>query len=183
MMVWRDRRRGVRAHDQSPERAAFKLQIQLKETTMRRMFVLASPLAALLFATAAAAESSAATEGNKQIVLDFYNKALNQKDLAAALGPLDPAFQQHNPAGSGGVEDIKRFVAMLREKYPNAHFEIKRLFADGDYVVVHAHAVLDPQTKGLAIAAIYKLGNGRILERWDVRQEIPGSVADPSSLF
>lgn len=150
---------------------------------MRRMLVLASALGGLLFAGPVAAESAAAIETNKKIVLDFYNKALNQKDLAAALGHLDPAFQQHNPAGSGGIEDIKRFLTMLREKYPNAHFEIKRLLADGDYIVVHAHAVLDPRTKGTAIAAIYKLGNGRILERWDVRQEIPGNVADPSSLF
>jgi predicted SnoaL-like aldol condensation-catalyzing enzyme len=150
---------------------------------MRRMLVLASPLAALLFAGPVAAESSAAIENNKKTVLEFYSKGVGQKDFTVASAYLDPAFKHHNPIRSGGIEGIKAFLDMLREKHPNARFEIKRVFADGEYVIVHVHAMLDPGAKGTSIVDIYKLGNGRIVEHWDVRQDIPDNVTDLNGLF
>jgi len=32
----------------------------------------------------------------------------------------------------------------LKDKFPNNRSEIKRIFADGDYVIVHVHAVREP---------------------------------------
>jgi predicted SnoaL-like aldol condensation-catalyzing enzyme len=151
---------------------------------MRRSLGLTGPLTALaLFANQALAESTAAIENNKQTVLEFYNKGVNQKDFTVASAYLDPAFKHHNPARSGGIEGFKAFLSSLREKHPNAHFEIKRVFADGDYVITHVHAMLDPGAKGTAVVDIYKLGNGRILEHWDVRQDIPDNAANLDGLF
>jgi hypothetical protein len=47
------------------------------------------------------------------------------------------------------------------EKFPNNHSEIKHIFADGDYVIVHDHAVREPGTRRFAIVNIYKLENGQ----------------------
>jgi predicted SnoaL-like aldol condensation-catalyzing enzyme len=151
---------------------------------MRKSLALTASLAALvLFANPVIAESTVAIENNKKTVLEFYNKGVNQKDFAVASVYLDPSFKHHNPVRSGGIEGFKAFLSSLREKHPDAHFEIKRLLADGDYVAVHVHAVLDPGAKGTAVVDIYKIGNGRILEHWDVRQDIPDNVADLSGLF
>ena len=151
---------------------------------MCRSLVLTGSLATLvLFANPVIAEITAAIENNKQTVLEFYNKGVNQKDFTVASAYLDPAFKHHNPVRSGGIEGIKAFLDMLREKHPNARFDIKRVFADGDHVIVHVHAVLDPGAKGTSVVDIYRLGNGRIVEHWDVRQDIPDNVTDLNGLF
>jgi predicted SnoaL-like aldol condensation-catalyzing enzyme len=150
---------------------------------MRRILALASPMAALLLATPAAAETSATVENNKKTVLEFYSKGVNQKDFTVASAYLDPAFKHHNPVRSGGIEGIKAFLNMLREKHPNARFDVKRVFADGDHIIVHVHAMLDPGAKGTSIVDIYRLSGGRIVEHWDVRQDIPDNVTDLNGLF
>jgi predicted SnoaL-like aldol condensation-catalyzing enzyme len=61
--------------------------------------------------------------------------------------------------------------------------EIKRIIADGDYVVVHDHAVREPGTRGLAIVNIYKIEDGKVVEHWDVIQPAPEKAANNNGMF
>ncbi|MFQ5596820.1 MAG: ester cyclase [Nitrospiria bacterium] len=120
---------------------------------------------------------------NKKKVMAFYEKAINEKDFEAASRYLGPRYIQHNPLASDGPEGLKAFIAFLRRKYPNARSEIKRVFADGDFVILHIHSVLKPGTEGRAIVDIFKLEEGKIVEHWDVIQEIPPKKANPNGMF
>src|SRR2546426_7788520 len=142
-------------------------------------------LAAALALTALAAGADAQTqqEANKKIVVDFYEKAINQKDFDAASKHLGARYTQHNPNAADGPEGLKAFLQFLREKFPSSRSEIKRVFADGDYVILHVHAVREPGTRGNAIVDIFKLENGKIVEHWDVRQEIPEKAANSNGMF
>jgi predicted SnoaL-like aldol condensation-catalyzing enzyme len=122
-------------------------------------------------------------EANKKNVVEFYEKALNQKDFDAASRYLGPRYTQHNPVAADGAEGLKAFIQFLRDKFPNSHSEIKRVFADGDHVIVHVHAVREPGTRGRAIIDIFKLENGKIVEHWDVAQDIPEKAANPNGMF
>jgi predicted SnoaL-like aldol condensation-catalyzing enzyme len=122
-------------------------------------------------------------EINKKNVVEFYDKAINQKDFEAAAKYLGPRYTQHNPSAADGPEGLKAFLGFLREKFPNARSEIKRVFADGDYVILHVHAVREPGARGAAIVDIFKLENGKIVEHWDVRQEIPEKAANANGMF
>ncbi len=142
-------------------------------------------LAAALALTALAAGAAAQTqqEANKKIVVDFYDKALNQKDFEAASKHLGARYTQHNPNASDGPDGLKTFLQFLEEKFPNSRSEIKRVFADGDYVIVHVHAVREPGTRGNAIIDIFKLENGKVVEHWDVVQPIPEKAANTNGMF
>ena len=59
-------------------------------------------------------------EANKKVVIDFYEKALNQKDFEAAAQHFGPRYIQHNPGAPDGIEGFKAFIAMRKEKSPNA---------------------------------------------------------------
>jgi predicted SnoaL-like aldol condensation-catalyzing enzyme len=85
---------------------------------------------------------------------------------------------QHNPGAADGPEGFRKFIGFLREKFPNSHSEIKRSFVDGDYVILHVHAVREPGTRGNAIVDIFKLEDGKIVEHWDVVQPIPENPAN-----
>lgn len=120
---------------------------------------------------------------NKQNVVDFYDKAINQKDFNAASKYLGSRYIQHNPKSSNGSEGLKVFIQFLRDNYPNAHSEIKRIFADGDYVGLHVHSIRKPDTRGRAIFDLFKLENGKIVEHWDVIQDIPEISSNSNGMF
>ncbi|HLG81702.1 MAG TPA: nuclear transport factor 2 family protein [Bradyrhizobium sp.] len=140
-------------------------------------------LVALAAPGVAANATTAQEEGNRQAVLAFYDKGLNQKDADAALAYVGDRYTQHNPNAQDGPEGFRKFIAFLREKFPNSHSEIKRSFVDGDYVILHVHAVREPGTKGNAIIDIFKLENGKIVEHWDVVQPVPDTSANTNTMF
>ena len=140
-------------------------------------------LFALVSPAAAADATTAQQEANRQAVLTFYDKGLNQKDADAALAYVGNRYVQHNPNAQDGPEGFKKFIAFLREKFPNSHSEIKQSFVDGDYVILHVHAVREPGTRGNAIIDIFKLENGKIVEHWDVTQPIPETSANNNTMF
>ena len=122
-------------------------------------------------------------EANKKAVLEFYDKALNQKDFDAAVKYFGPRYIQHNPNAPDGIDGFKAFIAQRKEKLPNAKSEIKRAFAEGDYVILHVHGVREPGERGVAIIDIFRLENGKIVEHWDVVQPIPEKTANSNGMF
>jgi len=145
---------------------------------MRRIaLVIALLLGAALPAHAADPET------NKKVVLDFYEKGLNQKDFEAAAQHFGPRYIQHNPGAPDGIEGFKAFIAMRKEKFPNAKSEIKRVFAEGDFVILHVHGMREPGERGVAIVDIFRLENGKIVEHWDVVQPIPEKPANSNGMF
>lgn len=144
---------------------------------MRRTLLAA---AAVAFAFPAFA---ADLEANKKTVVEFYDKALNQKDFDAASKYFGPRYVQHNPTAPDGIEGFRKFLAFLKEKAPNSHSEIKKVFADGDYVILHVHSVREPNTAGRAIVDIFRLENGKIVEHWDVIQDVPEKSANTNTMF
>ena len=133
--------------------------------------------------TSAIAADAAQMEANKKTVVALYEAALNKKDFEEASKYLGPRYTQHNPTAPDGPEGLKGFIAFLKDKFPNGKSEIKRVFADGDYVILHVHAVREPGTRGTAIVDIFKLENGKIVEHWDVAQPIPENPANGNTMF
>ena len=136
-----------------------------------------------LAASPALAADARQQERDKKTVVDFYEKALNQKDFDAAAKYLGPRYTQHNPNAADGPEGLRAFLGFLKEKFPDSRSEIKRVFADGDYVILHVHAVREPGTRGNAIVDIFRLEDGKIVEHWDVVQPIPEKVANANGMF
>ena len=137
----------------------------------------------LSLASAAAMAASAQEEANRKTVLAFYEKGLNQKDADAALAYVGDRYVQHNPNAADGPDGFRKFIGFLREKFPNSHSEIKRSFVDGDFVILHVHSVREPGSRGRAIVDIFKLENGKIVEHWDVVQDIPENPANNNTMF
>ncbi len=122
-------------------------------------------------------------EANKKLVVEFYDKAINQKDFEAASRYFGSRYVQHNPNAPDGIEGFKTFLGFLREKFPQLRSEIKRVFAEGDYVILHVHSVRSPGERGSAIVDIFKLEDGKIVEHWDVVQPIPEKAANTNTMF
>ena len=142
------------------------------------------PIVALVLSVAAAhGAETLPLEANKKTVVEFFEKAINQRDFDAASKYLGGRYIQHDPFASDGADGLRAFIVFLREKFPQGHVEIKRVFADGDYVILHVHSVREPGTRGRAAVEIFRLDSGKIVEHWDVIQEIPEKAANPNGMF
>jgi predicted SnoaL-like aldol condensation-catalyzing enzyme len=151
---------------------------------MIRFAAIAAVVALGLSANAPARAADAAQmEANKKTVAALYDAALNKKDFEEAKKYLGNRYTQHNPTAKDGPEGLQGFINFLKDKFPNNKSEIKRIFADGDYVIVHVHAVREPGTRGSAIIDIFKLENGKVVEHWDVVQPIPENPQNNNGMF
>jgi predicted SnoaL-like aldol condensation-catalyzing enzyme len=150
-----------------------------------RMIFAVFIFAVLAFAVASPAFSAGSPqeEMNKKNVVEFYEKAINQKDFDGASKYIGSRYTQHNPLAADGPEGLKAFLQFAKEKLPGYHADIKRVFADGDYVILHVHTTRDPQDRGSAVMDIFKLENGKVVEHWDVVQPIPEKAANSNGMF
>src|SRR6266436_53331 len=153
------------------------------EVGMLRLLLAAITFTLLTAMSSARAAGVEQLEANEKTVAAFEDAALNRKDFDAASKYLGPRYTQHNPNAADGPEGLKGYITFLRDKFPNSHSESKHIFADGDYVIVHDHAVRELGTRGFAIVNIYKLENGKVVEHWDVIQPIPEKAANNNGMF
>jgi predicted SnoaL-like aldol condensation-catalyzing enzyme len=151
--------------------------------TQMRSIVPAFIVVALVFIAPGAYGLTPTARVNKQNVIEFYDKAINQKDFEAASKYLGTRYTQHNPTVVDGQEGLKIFIEYLRDHYPDAHSEIKHIFAEDDYVILHVHSVRKPGIRGRAVFDLFKLENGKIVEHWDTVQNIPDHSANSNGMF
>jgi len=149
----------------------------------KRAIILLFTAVVLVYAAPAHAADASNQELNKKIVKEFYDLAINKKDFQAASKYLGSRYIQHNQRAADGAEGLKNFIQFLHDKFPNSHSEIKRMFADGDYVILHVHAVREQGTHGVAIVDIFLLQNSKIVEHWDVHEDILEKAANPNGMF
>lgn len=120
---------------------------------------------------------------NQRTVLAFYEQAVKRRDFPAAARFLAPVLIQHRTDAADGAEGLREFIDRMRAAYPHGSYEIKRVFADGDYVILHVHVVREPGARGSSHVDIFRLDNGKVAEHWDVDEPIPAEIANPNGPF
>jgi len=122
---------------------------------------------------------------NKRIVLAFYQMVLNDRDVETAFQLYaGKYYRQHNPLVEDGKEGVRKFVAWIGANRPTARGEVKRVFAEGDFVVLHVHWTgLLGGKNGEAVVDFFRLEDGKIVEHWDVIQSIPEAGSNGNTMF
>ena len=121
-------------------------------------------------------DPSADREANRKLVLDYMELGRQPGKLAEAVERyLSPDFVQHSadiPQGRQGLIDYltPRMEALVAEGR-NSH--LGRVLADGDFVLVHRRVTSAQDPRGVAVADLFRVRGGQIVEHWDVRQPIP----------
>jgi predicted SnoaL-like aldol condensation-catalyzing enzyme len=118
-------------------------------------------------------DQEAIEEQNKQIAIEFYNAALNEKNWEKTKSFIGNRYVQHNLAAIDGPEGLKAHIEFLKRDFPNNRGEIKHVLADGDLVALHIHNRRSPEMRGYAVVDIFRIENGKVVEHWDVVQTIP----------
>ena len=116
-------------------------------------------------------------------VLSMYREVLIKMDSSKVDQYLSPQYIQHSSLAAPGLASLKAFLDKVKAESPDATQQIKRAFVDGDHVIVHVHVVRWPGDPGLAVVDIFRVAGGRIVEHWDVLQEVPLKPVNPNPMF
>lgn len=123
-------------------------------------------------------------ERNKRNVVEFFRRAFNdhQPDDAVAKY-VGSQYIQHNPTTPDGAAAFAESTKKMIAQNPGLSVEIKRVIAEGNYVVTHDLVRRASGDLGFAGIDIFRLENGKIVEHWDVRQPMPEKAANENTMF
>jgi predicted SnoaL-like aldol condensation-catalyzing enzyme len=123
-------------------------------------------------------------EENKRIAVAFYELAVFAGDVDTAVRLYGGAsYTQHTPFAANGFDGLRNYVKWIVETYPNTRGEIKRVFADGDFVLLHCRWTGFFGKNGDAIVDIFRLADRKVVEHWDVIQAIPETSLNENTMF
>ena len=119
-------------------------------------------------------------ERNKQVVRDYFEKYWNHKDLDGAAELIKDDYNWHLEGGmEKGLEGWRKGVAAYFEVWPDCHWEVRQIVAEGDLVCVrcvwtgtHSGEWMGVPASGKKIKVanvdVYRLEDGKFAEHWDV---------------
>jgi predicted SnoaL-like aldol condensation-catalyzing enzyme len=122
-------------------------------------------------------------ERNKKLVVAFYQRLIGEKDAAAARRFMGEHYKQHSAYAKDGYEGVAEFVQGFKAAFPNHHYDVKKVIAEGDFVVLHLHGMSGMFPNGEQVVDIFRVIDGKVVEHWDVIQEIPEKSDNPNGTF
>lgn len=126
--------------------------------------------------------SNSEIESNKKIVLDFYQQMFGDKDLTAVDKYIAPEYIQHNPNVADGSEAFKKAAEGWFKGAPKTKIDVQHIAAEGDLVFLHIKNT-NPDGSLKSTIDIFRLKDGKIVEHWDVHQDVPKESANPHPMF
>lgn len=120
-------------------------------------------------------------ESNKKMVAEFYQELFGDKNIEAIHKYIGDKYIQHNPAIQDGKEALLQALKVWFKDAPKEKVDIRRIAADGDLVFLHIKAKAG--TRNRAIVDIFRIENGKIVEHWDVIQDVPEKSANDHPMF
>jgi predicted SnoaL-like aldol condensation-catalyzing enzyme len=120
---------------------------------------------------------------NKETVVAFYETAFGGRPEDAVAEHVGDRYIQHNPGAENGPDAFIVLVRFLRGQYSDLRLDIKRVVAEADLVVTHSHLILEPGQAGQALADLFRLESGKIVEHWDVVQDVPETSVNTNGMF
>lgn len=123
-------------------------------------------------------------ETNRRNVLAFYDLMFNQCRPREAMERYAGAeYIQHNPHVADGKAGFIAYFERMAAEFPGKRVAFKRAFAEGDHVILHCHQVW-PGGLEYAGIDIFRLdAAGKVVEHWDVLQELPETSANGNGMF
>jgi predicted SnoaL-like aldol condensation-catalyzing enzyme len=130
-----------------------------------------------------AATAAARLTANKKLVLAFYEQIIGRKDFDAASKYMGETYVQHAPYAADGHAGVRAWLKGFKEAFPNHRYEVKKVVAEGDLVVLHLHGMNGPNPNGESVVDIFRVQDGKVIEHWDIIQPIPDSADNANSMF
>jgi predicted SnoaL-like aldol condensation-catalyzing enzyme len=120
----------------------------------------------------------------KTTVMEFYDLAFQQKNPAEARKKyMSDGYIQHNPMVPDGADTFVAAIGGMYEQFPDFTSKVHRVIAEGELVVIHHEVHFTPGDQGNSVIDIFRVEDGKVIEHWDIIQEIAANPANDNTMF
>ena len=110
---------------------------------------------------------------NPDIAVDFLRLVVVGHIDEAYNRYVDMQGKHHNIYFPAGFPTLKKAMIDNHNQYQNKRLNVIHVISDGDLVVVHSNIELRQGEQEMLVVHIFRFSEGKIIEMWDVGQEIP----------
>jgi predicted SnoaL-like aldol condensation-catalyzing enzyme len=126
---------------------------------------------------------------HKIVAMEYFNLVSSGK-FKEGLRFFSPDCETHNPFISGNIEQLTESMIEaskdLGTQSKEPSFAVKTVLADGDFVAVHTeflNSKSKPSEGGLRQVHLFRFNGDKIVEYWDITQQILPNMPNASGAF
>ena len=120
---------------------------------------------------------------NHEIAVTFLRMCARGEVRDAYERHVAAAFVHHNAWFPGDRESLLLAMEQSAAKEPNKAFDPKQIVDGGDRIAVLSHLVRADAGAEMAVVHILRFEGGKIVEMWDLGQEIPKDSPNALGVF
>ncbi len=118
----------------------------------------------------------------KEIAISFLRMSSFGQVEEAYRKYVSPEFKHHNPYYRGDAASLSAGMKESAITMPNKVLEVQRAMQEGDLVAVHSKVTINPEMR-MALVHIFRFTNDRIVELWDIGQQVPKESPNENGMF
>jgi predicted SnoaL-like aldol condensation-catalyzing enzyme len=119
----------------------------------------------------------------KEIAQNFLKLAASGHSHEGFKLYVHENFKHHNAYFKGDAETLMLAMEESARKNPNKIFTIHHIIEEENLVAVHSHLKQTPTDIGFAVVHILKFKEDKIIELWDLGQQIPSETVNENGMF
>jgi predicted SnoaL-like aldol condensation-catalyzing enzyme len=120
---------------------------------------------------------------NKNAAVSFLHLAASGRAREAFTTYGGAGFRHHNPWFPGDADSLAAAMDENALQNPGKNLDVLRSVEEGDLVAIHSYVRHGPDDRGFSLVHIFRFENGRIVELWDVAQEVPAESPNINGMF
>jgi len=124
-----------------------------------------------------------ATLDIKSAAIEFLTMCASGDVREAYARHVAADFKHHNPYFRSDRASLLEAMEQSAAEEPNKSFDVKRTIASSDTVAVLSHLQRVQTDVDYAVVHILRFENGKIVEMWDLGQEVPGDSPNELGMF
>ena len=122
-------------------------------------------------------------DSNREIALSFFDLVLTGKVREWYNKYTDKDYIHHNQYFKSDRESLILASEEDARNNPEKQVEVKMSLEDGDLVTTYSHVKQNPDDPGFALMHIFRFVDSRIVEMWDINQEIMENSPNKNGMF
>ena len=120
---------------------------------------------------------------NSEIATEFLAMAASGSVREAYERHVADSFTHHNAYFPGDRESLLVAMEQSAASEPNKSFAVKQILDSGERVAVFSHLRRSQTNQEYAVVHIFRFEGTKIIEMWDIGQEIPKDSPNALGMF